>query len=70
MGINPNSQKMNQWKKLSAVKTPNMPVSSRRNSRKNNFTLPSCFQEASKASGMMIAVSRTIVMLRPSTARW
>src|SRR5260221_308881 len=67
IGMRPSSQKINQWKKFNAVKTPNIPVSSNKNRKKKSLGSRSCFQDANIASGETIAVKSSIVMLKPST---
>ncbi len=69
-GIRLSSQKMNQWKKFSAVNVPNSPACRKSTSAKVELgTRSSIFHEASMAIGTTMADSNTISRPRPSTPR-
>src|SRR5512134_3231414 len=70
IGTRPISQKTKKIKRSSAMNTPSMPVSRKRNSIMYGLTRSLMLNEARMASGVRSVVSRTIVSERPSTPRW
>src|SRR5215211_7759012 len=70
IGTSPISQKTKKISRSSAMNTPSMPVSRKRNSIMYALTLSLMLNEASKASGVSSVVSNTMLSERPSTPKW
>src|SRR5260370_11664083 len=60
------SQKKNQWKKFNAVNVPKRPACKKRTREKYKGTFSAMLEEASIATGVTMAVNKTISNPRPS----